>query len=398
VPWRTSSPMDQRTQFIADYRRDLDSLTTLCERYRISRKTGYKWIARYNAEGPAGLHERSRRPGRCPHVTSSAVVKALLETRRHHPTWGAKKLLAILARRHPDWAWPARSTTCDLLRRHGLIAARRRRARPGHPGRPLTPMTAPNGIWTADFKGQFRTRNGAYCYPLTVVDGFSRYLLGCQALLGPTHQATQPVFRRLFQEFGMPEILRTDNGVPFATSALGRLSRLSVWWIQLGIYPELIEPAHPEQNGRHERMHRTLKKEATLPPSGSLAAQQRRFVTFRQEYNHLRPHEALDQNPPASAYQPSNRTFPTRLAPIEYPPHFERRLVSHNGGIRWNARWVNVSHVLAEHHVGLEEIDNGLWNVFFGPLHLGRLNERNYRIEDHRGRQTRRKVLPMSPD
>jgi putative transposase len=398
VPWRETSPMNERLRFIADYQRELFSVSELCDRYRVSRKTGYKWIERYEAEGPRGLHDVSRRPHSCPHATSPAVVKALLEARHHHPHWGAKKLLAILAGRHPHSPWPARSTACDILRRHGLIEKPRRRPRVGHPGRPLTLMTAPNVIWTADFKGQFRTRDGCYCYPLTVVDGFSRFLLGCQALHGPTHEASQPVFRRLFQEYGLPQILRTDNGVPFATSALGRLSRLSVWWIRLGIYPELIEPAHPEQNGRHERMHRTLKRETTRPPSGSLPAQQRRFAVFREEYNHDRPHEALDQRPPATAYQASSRTFPARLPPIEYPPHFEHRLVSLNGGIRWNSRWVNVSHVLGQQYVGLEELDHGLWNVFFGPLHLGQLNEKTYRIEDHRGRLRRRNVLPMSPD
>ncbi len=398
MPWSETSPMDQRTQFIADYCRQLFSLAELCERFDISRKTGYKWIERYEAEGPGALHDRSRRPHRCPFETPPEIVRALLEARRHHPTWGAKKLLAILERRDSRHPWPARSTTCDILKRHGLVAARRRRRRLGHPGRPQTPMTAPNEIWTADFKGQFRTGSGATCFPLTVADGFSRYLLGCQGLPAPTHAATHPVFRRLFQAYGLPQIIRTDNGVPFATSALGRLSRLSVWWIRLGIAPELIEPAHPEQNGRHERMHRTLKRETAWPPAATLAAQQRRFTRFRDEFNHLRPHEALGQTPPASAYTPSDRPFPARLAPLEYPPHFEVRLVSHNGGIRWNSHWVNVSHVLAEEYVGLEEVDNGLWNVYFGPLHLGRLNEEDLRIQDHLGRKSRKSVSPMSPD
>jgi putative transposase len=259
-------------------------------------------------------------------------------------------------------------------------------------------MTAPNEIWTADFKGQFRTGDGQYCYPLTVADGFSRYILGCQGLLSPSLKGTQAVFKHLFREFGLPKIIRTDNGAPFATCAIRRLSRLSIWWIRLGIYPELIEPSHPEQNGRHERMHRTLKAETARPPAPTCRAQQRRFDRFLDEFNNERPHEALEQQTPASVYRPSTSRLPKRLPQIEYPPHYEIRRVSRNGGIRWNHRWVNVGTVLEEQYIGLEEVDNGLWEVYFGPLKLGRLDEQDYCIEDSRGRKRRRKVLPMSPD
>ncbi|MGH2362083.1 MAG: integrase core domain-containing protein, partial [bacterium] len=291
--------------------------------------------------------------------------------------------------------WPALSTVCDLLKRHDLIPKTRRRPRLSHPGRPLTPMTEPNEIWTADFKGQFTTRDGAYCYPLTLVDGYSRYLLACQGLRSTAIVLARPIFRRTFEEYGLPRIIRSDNGVPFATTALGRLSLLSVWWIRLGIYPELIEPAHPEQNGRHERMHRTLKAEATRPPSGNLQAQQTRFNRFRAEYNDERPHEALDQETPASVYRASRRELPRTLAPLEYPGHFEVRLVSRNSGIRWNRHWVCVTHTLAGEYVGLEEVDNGIWDVYFGPLKLGRMDERILRIEDHKGR-TVRKTSPQT--
>ena len=259
--------MDQRVQFIAEYQRAVFDITELARRYGISRKTAYKWIERYEIGGPAGLVDRSRRPAHCPHRTPPATIAALLEVRRHHPTWGAKKLLKVVATRQPTWTLPARSTVCDLLDRAGLITAPGRRRVPAHPGRPLIPMTAPNGTWTADFKGQFKTRNGVYCYPLTVVDGFSRYLLACHGLLSTAIATARPIFLHLFQEYGLPGIIRTDNGVPFATTALGRLSTLSVWWIRLGILPELIAPASPQQNGRHERMHRTLKAEATRPPA-----------------------------------------------------------------------------------------------------------------------------------
>ena len=383
--------MDQRVQFIADYQRAVFDIAELARRYGISRKTAYKWIERYEIGGPAGLVDRSRRPAHCPHRTPPATIAALLEVRRHHPTWGAKKLLKVVATRQPTWTLPARSTVCDLLDRAGLITAPGRRRVPAHPGRPLIPMTAPNGTWTADFTGQFKTRNGVYCYPLTVVDGFSRYLLACHGLLSTAIATARPIFLHLFHEYGLPGIIRTDNGVPFATTALGRLSTLSVWWIRLGILPELIAPASPQQNGRHERMHRTLKAEATRPPSGNLQAQQVRFNRFRHEYNDDRPHEALDQETPGSVYQPSPRALPRTLAPLEYPGHFEVRLVSRNSGIRWKKHWVCVTHTLAGEYVGLEEVDEGLWDVHFGPVKLGRMNERILRIEDHKGRIVRRR-------
>ena len=245
MPWQETLLMDQRVQFIADYQRDVFDVAELARHYGISRKTAYKWIDRYDVGGPAGLVDQSRRPAYCPHGTRPPIIAALLDVRRHHPTWGAKKLLKIVATRHPTWTLPARSTVCDLLDRAGLITGPRRRPVPAHPGRPLIPMTAPNGTWTADFKGQFKTRNGVYCYPLTIVDGFSRYLLTCHGLLSTAIVTARPIFLRLFQEYGLPGIIRTDNGVPFATTALGRLSTLSVWWIRLGILPELIAPASP---------------------------------------------------------------------------------------------------------------------------------------------------------
>jgi transposase InsO family protein len=398
MPWQETLLMDQRVQFIADYQRDVFDLAELARRFGISRKTAYKWLDRYDAGGPAGLTDRSRRPQHCPHATAEVIVVALLEVRRHHPTWGAKKLLKVVSTRQPTWTLPARSTVCELLDRAGLITAARRRPVPAHPGRPLLPMTAPNGTWTADFKGQFKTRNGVYCYPLTIVDGFSRYLLACHGLLSTAIATARPIFLRLFQEYGLPGIIRTDNGVPFATTALGRLSTLSVWWIRLGILPELIAPASPQENGRHERMHRTLKAEATRPPSANLQAQQARFNRFRHEYNDERPHEALEQETPGSVYQPSPRALPRTLAPLEYPGHFEVRLVSRNSGIRWKKHWVCVTHTLAGEYVGLEEVDDGLWDVYFGPVKLGRMNERILRIEDHKGRTVRRGPSPTTTE
>jgi transposase InsO family protein len=258
----------------------------------------------------------------------------------------------------------------------GLITPRRRRRHLPHPGRGLTEALAPNQVWTADFKGQFKTRDGRYCYPLTVADSFSRYLLACRSQLSVQTIPTRKNFQRLFKEYGLPQIIRTDNGVPFAApTAISRLSRLSVWWIRLGIRPELIQPSHPEQNGRHERMHRTLKAETTRPPAGNAGAQQRLFDSFRFEFNHERPHETLEDKLPADLYQPSPRPFPDRLPQPEYPGHFEVRKVSKNGGIRWKKSWVNISHSLLEQFVGLEEVDDGVWSLYFGPLLLGRFHE-----------------------
>jgi len=238
-------------------------------------------------------------------------VSAILAARRRHPTWGGKKLLALLHKRQPRWPLPGRSTACDILKRHGMVPIKRYRRRIGHPGKPTSEILAPNDVWSADYKGQFRTGDGRYCYPLTVADGFSRYLLGCQALASTAGEGAKPIFTRLFQEYGLPKRIRSDNGVPFATNTLARLSTLSAWWVRLGILPELIEPGRPAQNGRHERMHRTLKAETTRPAAGSLAAQQRKFNVFREEFNHERPHEALDQQTPASCYTPRRGRCPT---------------------------------------------------------------------------------------
>jgi transposase InsO family protein len=383
--------MDQKTQFIADYLRGSLSVTELASHYGVSRKTAYKWIHRYDAHGPTGLEDRSRRPSSCPSQTAPELVDAILDARRLHPTWGPKKLLKLLSSRHPDLPWPKRSAICDLLARHGLIARPRRRRKPGHPAKPSSLFAAPNAVWCADFKGQFKTRDGRYCYPLTVTDPFSRYLLGCQALRSTSSALAQPVFRRLFEEFGLPDRIRSDNGVPFATTTLARLSSLSAWWVRLGILPDLIEPGCPQQNGRHERMHRTLKAETTRPPAGSLSAQQRKFNSFRDEFNTLRPHEAIGLETPATLFRASPRPFPTPIPPLEYPAHYETRYVSYNGGIRWKSQWVNVSITCAGEYVGFEEVDNEIWNVYFGPLKLGRLLEKHMRIEDAYGQLWRHK-------
>jgi len=389
MPWSETSAMEQRVQFIRDWLTKRHTVSELCAMYAVSRKTDHKWIERYLRHGPDGLMERSHEAHVQHNKTAPEVEQALLGLRLRHPSWGAKKLLHVLGLREPMMALPGRSTVCDILSRNGLISKTPRRRTVGHPGRPGSAIVLANDCWSADFKGQFRTGDGAYCYPLTVTDNFSRYLLGCQALEGTTHEGAKAVFTRLFKEFGLPRRIRTDNGTPFAAASLGRLSQLSVWWLKLGVVPELIEPGKPQQNGRHERMHRTLKAETTRPAAANGRAQQRKFNAFVREFNHERPHEALDMRTPAQLYQPSPHEMPSKLAPMEYPDRFEVRYVSANGGIRWHKQWVNVSSVLMGEHVGLEEIDDGQWDVYFGPLKLGRLHDRLMRIEDHLGRLKR---------
>lgn len=380
MPWQETTVTKQRMEFIVDYEKELFSFTELCHYYGISRVTGYKWLRRYDVDGLDGLKDRSRAPRSCPHRVSTEVTELLIAARRQHPTWGPKKLLPWLSRRHGPIGWPVPSTVSEILRREGLAEKRRRRRRLEHPGRPTTEATAPNQLWAADFKGEFLTRDGIYCYPLTVTDQYSRYLLACRALESTAERGAKPAFERLFREYGLPEAIRTDNGVPFATTALGRLSRLAVWWIKLGIRPELTEPAHPEQNGRHERMHRTLKAETTRPPAADRRAQQREFDRFRRCFNEERPHEALRQVTPTTLYVSSPRPFPKVIEPPTYPAHFEVRRVSRNNGIRWNSQWINVSSTLREEYIGLEEVGDGIWSVWFGPVLLGRFDERELRI------------------
>ncbi|MBL8206490.1 MAG: IS481 family transposase [Blastocatellia bacterium] len=384
--------MDRKTQFIADYLRQALSLTELCVRYDISRKTAYKWIARYQQEGASGLNDRSRRPHHSPAQTSETLRQALLEARRRHPTWGADKLLALLKAQEATVAWPSRRTVCDLLSREGLIRQRVGTRKRGHPGPPTLQATAPNQLWCVDFKGQFLTRDGKYCYPLTITDRYSRYLLACHAMPRISSQETQAVFTDLFQHYGLPQAIRSDNGVPFASCALGRLSRLSVWWLQLGIQPDLIEPGKPQQNGQHERMHRVLKAETTEPVGAHLTDQQRLFDLFQQEYNEVRPHQGIGLQTPASLYHPSERPLPPIVPAFTYPTHFVTRLVSKNGGIRWNSQWVAVTTTCAGLHVGLEEILHNEWDVWLGPKKLGRLLAEQLRIEDDLGRLRRKSV------
>jgi putative transposase len=373
--------MTQRLQFVTDHQRGLYDMTELCARYRISRKTGYKWLGRYAAAGTGGLVERSHAPHVCPHRIAEEVETLLLDVRDAHPSWGPAKLVHYLARRHRAVrVWPAVSTVADLLKRRGLVHSRKRRRRPVHPGTVPIHTTAPNDLWTADFKGQFRTRNGIYCYPLTIADQETRYLLCVQGLLNTRTLSALPVFERAFREYGLPLAIRTDNGVPFANTGLSGLTRLNVWWLRLGIQHQRIRPASPQENGAHERMHRTLKAETTRPPAADLVRQQRCFNTFRHEYNHDRPHEALGGDPPAARYVPSRRPYPETLPPLDYPGHFLVKRVTSAGTIRFKYSLPFLAFALQGHHVGLEETDDGIWSVYLGAVLIGKLDEATMKV------------------
>jgi transposase InsO family protein len=349
--------------------------------YGVSRRVGYKWLARFEEEGRQGLRDRSRAPHHCPHRIRPELAELLCAFRRAHPFWGARKLLRILSQRHRDIRdWPAPSTTADLLARRGLVQRRRRRRTPVHPGVVAPVTTAPNDLWTADFKGEFRTGNGVYCYPLTIADQHSRFLLTCHGLLSTQTVTARPVFERTFREYGLPRAIRTDNGVPFATQAIHGLSFLNVWWMRLGIQHQRILPGRPDQNGAHERMHRTLKRQAVRPVQRSCAAQQRAFDAFRREYNTERPHEALDQDTPGSRYRASPRPYPHRLPPLEYPGHFVVKKVTTGGTFRFRRRLLHLANALVDQPIGLEETDDGIWAIHFNTVLIATLDERDYII------------------
>ena len=384
MPWTERTPMDERLRFVRDALSGRYTLTALCARYGVSRRVGYVWLARYEAEGRRGLEDRSHAPKHCPHKLAPELCELLVAERIAHPFWGARKLLAVLARRYPRvTTWPAPSTVADLLARHGLVHKRRPRRRPTHPGvvRPVT--TRPNDLWTADFKGQFRTTDGRYCYPLTIADLHTRFLLSCRGLLSTQTVTAKPVFERAFREYGLPIAIRTDNGVPFATQALHGLSFLNVWWMRLGILHQRSRPGCPQDNGAHERMHRTLKRQAIKPVRASTSAQQRNFDAFRQEYNEERPHERLAQQTPASQYDASPRPYPTKLPAIEYPAHFLVKTVTSAGTFRFGThRLLYLANAMADQPIGLEETDDGIWAIYFNTILLATFDERDYIITD----------------
>jgi putative transposase len=379
MPWKETNPVLERHHFAQDLESGHWTMTELCLRYGISRNTGYKWLERFRHEGPRGLLDRSRAPRFVPHQTPAEVITLILEEHRRYG-WGARKILKRLRTRDPKRPWPARSTIFDILARHGHVHRRRRRRFWKHPGTVPLRTTGPNQVWTIDFKGQFRMRNGVYCYPLTVIDHFSRYLLGCQGLRDVGGVGVKPQLRRLFRAYGLPEAIRSDNGAPFASSGIHGLNHLNVWWLQLGITHQRITPGSPQENGAHERLHKTLKERAARPPAANLNLQQRVLNRFRKTYNELRPHEALDDETPASRWTPSPRRYPEHIARPEYPGHFEVRKVSSAGTFRLHSGQHFLSQALNFEYVGFEEIEDSLWNIVYYDTLLGRFDERTQTI------------------
>jgi putative transposase len=371
--------MDQRVALIADWLRDEWSVTDLAARHRVTRKTVYKWIERYQVDPEHGLAERSRAPVSHGRAMEAEVRAAIVALRRRHPRWGPKKLRARLAEGDSGQAWPAASTIGDLLRREGLSAPRRRPRYVVPRTQPLAAAQAPNDVWTADFKGWFRTRDGTRCDPLTVIDACSRFVLCCR-ITAPSDAGVRPWFERTFRTYGLPRALRTDNGPPFATTGAGQLSHLAVWWLKLGIQLDRIEAGHPEQNGRHERFHLTLQQETAMPPAASAHAQQARFDRMRAAFNTDRPHEALGQRPPARVYCASPRLYPARLEDPWYDATHQVRRVNLAGQIKWQGEYVFISEAVRKELVGIAETERGDWVVRFTAVELGRIDRATRRF------------------
>lgn len=370
MPWKASTQMNLRREFL-DRLKGGERMTALCAEYGISRKTGHALSKRYEALGARALMEQSRRPHRSPTQTSEEVVARLVRARQKHPTWGPKKLRAWLSRIEPGVRWPASSTIGDVLRRNGLVEPRRRRHAYSTYDGGLTQASVANDVWCADFKGQFRLGGGGHCYPLTISDRASRYLLACDAFGRIDTDDVIAAFFSTFRECGLPRVIRTDNGVPFATKGIAGLSRLTVTWLRLGIRHERIEPAHPEQNGQHERMHRVLKQETTRPASSTLLTQQERFDRFVREYNDVRPHEALEMRTPSELFVNSSRAMPVVVPEPRYPLHDDALHVNRSGRISLLRTPVFVGSCLTGELVGVRELDARRWLVSFADVDLG---------------------------
>jgi len=387
--------MDQKVQLIGDWLKNGYTITELSQIYCVSRKTIYKWIERYHEKGPEGLDALSRAPFNHPNATGPEIVNKLIDTKLKHQTWGPKKIVARLQKQYPDSLWPVPSTVGNILKKEGLVSSRHLKQRTPPYSEPFRECNRPNDVWSIDYKGQFKMGNGRLCYPLTITDNYSRYLLGCQGLYHPTYENTRSCLERIFLEYGLPLAIRSDNGAPFASIGLGGISTLSAWLIKLWIRPERIQTGHPEQNGRHERMHRTLKAETAKPPRANLKNQQQAFNGFKKEYNLDRPHEALGQEVPATFYQPSRRMLPDKLPEIEYPSYFTVRQVRHNGEIKWNGEFVYISQALAGEPVGLRQISEREWEVRFSFYPLGILDEQIVKVLPITDKY--KNLLPMSP-
>jgi transposase InsO family protein len=409
MPWTETCVMEERVKLIMDVLDDTYCMTELCNYYGISRKTGYKWLARYNQGGIEALRDLSRAPLSHPQEISHRIKETILAVKSRFPRWGAPKIRARLEREYPNWhSYPAISTIGLFLRNQNLTCPRKKRHKATPTKPPLTNGRYINQVWCADFKGHFSTGNGSRCNPLTISDHASRYLLCCRHVDQMSYELVKMCFERIFREYGLPEVIRTDNGTPFSSRGLGGLSRLSYWWIRLGVYPERIEPGHPEQNGRHERIHKTLKDYTARPAAMTLSAQQQRFNKFRREYNEHRPHEALQMRTPSDCYSSSLREFPSRLPKISYPDHMQIKRVQSHGGFRYKGRRLFTTECLASNYVGIEQIDEDTSLLWYCDYLLARIDHRRWQVvplkpshlsvqlagQINEGKPT--KVLPMS--
>lgn len=381
--WTETDRMSERVRFVAAWMKGDETVTALSARFGVSRKTAYKWIGRYKDEGAAGLHDRSSAPLTQAGQTSRETVAEIIALRKRHPSWGPRKLRARLSLDAPDADWPAPSTIGDILKRAGLVRPRRARRRAPPMEHPFADALAPNDVWCIDFKGHWRTGDGVRFEPFTVSDAMSRYLIVCKAVARPNYDNVWPLMARALREYGLPRVVRSDNGPPFGTTAAGGLSRMGVNFIKMGVLPERIRPGKPQQNGRHERMRQTLKREAATPPARTVRAQARRITAFHKTFNEIRPHEALGQIPPAAVYTPSPRVWDGKLRSPDYWRADYVRRVHHAGTIRWRGLELFVSEVLKGEPVGLFETGDEEFEVRFGPVLLGHIDrkQRMHRIK-----------------
>jgi transposase InsO family protein len=384
MAWKVESMENIKQKFVLLHQTGKFTMVELCRQFGISRPTGYAILSRYDKEGWEALDERSRRPVRSPHQTSEVLEQSLLTQRAKHPRWGARKLLVLMERSLPGTKLPSESTVNNILKKHGLVTPRKKSRRKVLDQNLYFDPTEPNEIWSADFKGKFRLGNWDYCYPLTIADSCSRYLFAIQGLAYCRTEDCKPIFEKAFREFGLPKQIHTDNGPPFgATNSLHRLGGLAVWFIDHGITPVYSDPGQPQQNGRHERMHRDLKAEATRPPGTGWISQQRKFNAFREEYNQVRPHESLSMRTPNEVHRQSEREYAQRVQEWAYPVSHKVKLVTVNGALRWGREgFIMVTTALSGRDVGLEPVEDGIWIVHYRHVALGVLSERTQRVYD----------------
>lgn len=380
MSWKETCPVKERMRFIVAYEENERDFSEICRVFGISRKTGYKWIKRFDEEGVSGLEDRSRAPHEPSNKMCESLSSMILMTKCDNMNWGPRKIIVWLSQEYPDIKWPAASSAGELLKRNGLVKPRKKRRRFTPYTQPFADCSGPNDTWSIDYKGQYRLQNGKYCYPLTLTDNFSRYLLACDAHDRISGLQAKQVMEQVFKEHGLPAVIRSDNGPPFAGRGLGALSSLSVWWQKLGITHERIRPGHPEENGRHERMHRTLKEKIIESPCEDLLRQRVEFKAFLHSYNYERPHEGIGNQRPGWVYEESHRLYPCYLEEIEYGREYETRRIRTNGTMKWNGSEIYISEPLIGEQIGLLQTSDQEWLIYFSSLKLGIFNEATMKV------------------